>query len=229
MIKRSAVLRVAGEGTLIVVSVLVALTADAWLEQRRQRSELAEHVTALSRDFMQMASRAEESLRVATEAADAGRYLLGAIREGVIDTDATYRWFGRIQNYEVFSPSIGAYQTLVATGDIELLPDPSLKRELAEFFGSFEDMRASERLLLETQARFQESSAFAQLAGKHRDTGYDIAPVRSFSMEEWARSPEMLNGIAMVVVRQADVAEDYRFLVQRLNTIQESLSSLGTG
>ena len=70
--------------------------------------------------------------------------------------------------YEVFTPSIGAYQALVASGNIELLENDRLKRELADFFGSFEDVRASERLLLDTQIEFFGSKTFSQLAGWHR-------------------------------------------------------------
>jgi len=48
---RSVLIRMIGESVLIVVSILLALSADAWLDSRKQAAQLEGHVAALARDF----------------------------------------------------------------------------------------------------------------------------------------------------------------------------------
>ena len=231
MSKSNSALKVLGEGALIVVSVLLALSADAWLERLKERGQLQEHVAALSRDFAQMEERAKRSLLFATRGSESGRKLLEAIYAGEVDTDSTRYWIGMTQfGHEVFSPSIGAYQALIATGDIELLPDPELKRQLGEFFGSFDDLRVSERLLVDTQARLGERPIQARLAPMHRTGAYGIPlpPEGVFTQEAWGASPEWLHGLGVLVMRHVDVRNDYEFLLESIQDIRARLTVLQT-
>ena len=215
MSKSNSALKVLGEGALIVVSVLLALSADAWLERLKERGQLQEHVAALSRDFAQMEERAKRSLLFATRGSESGRKLLEAIYAGEVDTDSTRYWIGMTQfGHEVFSPSIGAYQALIATGDIELLPDPELKRQLGEFFGSFDDLRPIQ----------------ARLAPMHRTGAYGIPlpPEGVFTQEAWGASPEWLHGLGVLVMRHVDVRNDYEFLLESIQDIRARLTVLQT-
>ena len=162
---RSVLFRMIGENVLIVVSILLALSADAWLDSRNQAAQLDGHVAALARDFDTMLERVDASHNAANRGGvESGRHLSILMQEGSeIDPDLARELLWHLVFYEVFSPSVGAYQALVASGNLELLENYELKLELADFFGSFEDVRASERLLLDTQVAFFASKSFSRL------------------------------------------------------------------
>lgn len=167
--ERSAMIRMISESGLIVASNLLALSADAWLDSRDRAVQLDRQVAALARDFDTMLERVNASYGAADRGVESGRRLSIFMQGGAeLNPDLAPELLWHLIFYEVFTPSIGAYQALVASGNIELLENDRLKRELADFFGSFEDVRASERLLLDTQIEFFGSKTFSQLAGWHR-------------------------------------------------------------
>ena len=84
----------------------------------------------------------------------------------------------------------------MASGDIEVLDDSQLVRELVDFFGSFEDMRASERLLLDSQLHFIESETFSRLAGDHRLGLAEIPSAGEVPVDQWKSSDGFMNAIA---------------------------------
>ena len=129
-----------------------------------------------------------------------------------------------IGNYRT-AVSIGAICRLVASGDIELLENDELKRELAAFFGSFEDLRESERLLLDTQLIFVQSGAFSRIAGWHRLGVGGLPAAGKVPLEQWSRSDEFMNGVGILTVRQLDVLDDYEFLRTRINNIGEAIAA----
>ena len=161
--------RMAAESFVIVASILLALSADAWLDARRQDDQRADHLLSLARDFEQMSVRANDSFHTAGKAVKSGKKLLDhLINSPIVESGPAQQWLDDLAYYEVFSLSVGAYEALVASGNIEPLNDSELVHELAVFFGSFSDMRASERLLLDAQLNFAESETYARLAGDHR-------------------------------------------------------------
>ena len=219
------------EGVVIVVSVLLALSADAWWSRVEDGRRMDDHVRALSRDFEQMAQRNDTSLQVARRSEEAGFAFLAALgnEEFSLLSDSSGVWLKALGQYEAFSPSTGAYEALIASGDLELLPDAELKRGLAEFFGSFEDVRVTERGLRESQDSFFLSEAFADSWGVHRLLGYpdDVAdgqnPPSPEVLREWAESNAFLNGLTWLILNNVSAVEDYEFLQQELDGILPEL------
>lgn len=208
------------EGILIVVSILLALSADAWLDSRNQAAQLESHVAALGRDFDTMLERVNASYNAASRAVDAGRHLSVFTQGGPkIDPEEARELLWHLVFYEVFTASPGAYEALVASGNLELLQDYELKRELAEFFGSFEDVRASEKLLLETQISFFASESFSRLAGWHRMGQAGVPVAADFPVDQWSGSDDFMNAVGLYTIRQADVLEDYEYLRSRIQHI----------
>lgn len=211
------------EGAVIVVSVVLALSADAWWGGREQAERTREHVEALRRDFRQMSVRTDSSLVSATRAVEAGVWLQQAMASPGLDPDSALSRLGSLFYYEAFSPSVGAYEALIASGNVERLGDAELRRELSEFFGSFEDLRVSERLLVEAQAHLIETDEFAQLVGTQRVIRPFVEGLPDAGappVGRWASAPVLVNGLAHVLLRQADVRDDYDFLRLRLDEIQ---------
>jgi hypothetical protein len=214
------------ESVLIVVSILLALSADAWLDSRKQAVQLDGHVAALARDFDTMLERVNASYDAANRGVESGRHLSILMQEGSeIDPDLAPELLWHLVFYEVFTPSVGAYQALVASGNLELLENDVLKIELADFFGSFEDVRASERLLLDTQVAFFASKTFSHLAGWHRMGQGGLPVAGKFPVDQWSGSDEFMNAVGIYTVRQNDVLEDYRYLRTRIQSIAAIIAS----
>ena len=223
---RQVLIRMISESVLIVVSILLALSADAWLDSRNQAAQLEGQVAALGRDFDTMLEKVNASFSAANRGAESGRRLSILMQEGSeIDPDLAPELLWHLVFYEVFTPSVGAYQALVASGNLELLDNDALKIELADFFGSFEDVRASERLLLDTQIAFFASKSFSELAGWHRMGQAGIPVAGKFPVDRWSGSDEFMNAVGIYTVRQNDVLEDYRYLRNRIQSVAVLLAA----
>jgi len=226
---RSVVVRAISESVLIVVSILLALSADAWLDSRKQAVQLDGQMAALARDFDTMLEKVDASHYAANRGVESGRHLSTLMQEGSeIDPDLARDWLWYLVFYEVFSPSIGAYQALIASGNIELLDNGELKLELAEFFGSFEDVRASERLQLDTQISIFGSESFSRLAGWHRMGQGGVPVAGNFPVDQWSGSDEFMSAVGILTVRQADVLEDYEYLRTRIQSIAMAIAAVAT-
>lgn len=220
------VIRMISESVLIVVSILLALSADAWLDSRKQAAQLDGQLAALERDFQTMLERVDASHYAASRGVEAGTHLSELMQEGSeIDPDLAREWLWHLVFYEVFTTSVGAYQALIASGNLELLDNDGLKSELADFFGSFEDVRASERLQLDTQVAVFGSEAFSRLAGWHRMGQGGVPVAGNFPVEQWSGSDELMNAVGILTVRQADVLEDYEYLRTRIRNIAAAIAA----
>ena len=101
-----------------------------------------------------------------------------------------------------------------------------MKRELASFFGSFEDMRVSEQILVNNITRLWQSHEYTHLIGFQRlsipgrpEFEFGEAPI-----EEWKESEFLLSYVASITQSQQDVRDDYGYLLERLDTIQGALA-----
>ena len=225
---RSGVRGAAVEVFIIVVGIGLALSADAWWDDLQQDKRVRQHLTSLVRDFEQMSARADSSLTTATTAVAAGKKLQAAFNPGgpPLEPDSALAWVSRLLTYEVFSPGVGGYEALVASGDLEHLGNQELKRNLGEFFGSFEDMRVSERFLLEAQAQLIREEVFARYVGVERILGPFVEgfpSLRGAPVDMWGSSPILVNGLASLTMCQRGVLEDYRYLRVRLDEIHTLL------
>ena len=226
---KTSVARVLGEGIVIVVSVLVALSADAWWDSRHDATRRDDYVRALVRDFDQMSQRMDQSLGVSGTAVESGsallRYLDGPTSANL--PDSAVKLLRPLFWYEAFSPSIGGYEALVASGDLELLNAPELMQVLADFFGSFQDLRVSEEALRVAQHDLIMSEEFSTLVGAHRIHGnLGLPTFGPPPVARWATSDFLLSRITALVLYQSDVLDDYRFLRSRIDQIQERLTPL---
>jgi hypothetical protein len=214
------------ESVLIIVSILLALSADAWLDSRNQAAQLDGHLAALARDFDTMLERVDASYNAANRGVESGTHLSLLLQDGSeIDPDLARDWLWHLVFYEVFSPSVGAYQALVASGNLELLENDGLKLELADFFGSFEDVRASEQLLLDTQVVVFGLEFYSHLAGWHRMGQAGVPVAGKFPVDQWSGSDEFMNAVGILTVRQYDVLEDYEYLKTRIQNIAATIAS----
>ena len=121
------------EALVIVSSILLAFTLDAWWDQAASRSDLRQDLENVAAeiegnrdrllfqiDFMERMTSAGDSLLSVMEAAQEG---------SLISTPDTVLWL--INNYPTFNPSLGAVEAMIASGRLAAIGEPSLRRGLA--------------------------------------------------------------------------------------------------
>jgi hypothetical protein len=212
---------------VIVVSVLLALSADAWWANRTDAQREVGHLNALERDFDQMASRLRASIETSVEGLEAANRLSEALETGppFAVADSAHRMLFALSRFEVFSPARGAYDALIAAGDLELLSSEVLKQQLVEFFGGFDDLRVSEAELLRAQAHLVESRDFEELVGSYRVFRREVIPAAQADVLAWSRSPTIRNAVYNIGTRQGMVLRDYNFLSSLVDEIRETVTT----
>ena len=216
--------RISAEAVAVVGSILLAFGIQAWWDERNQEEQRQGHLSALIRDFEQMSKRATVSFDTADRAVQSGSTLLTRLVTGQELNNATaMQQIMDINYYEVFSPSVGGYESLVNSGGIELLESNELKIELAAFYGSFNDTKASEQMLVNTLGQLLRSPEYSRLVGVHRLPVAKWPINKPAPVEEWKDSEFILSSIALVIMGQSDVLDDYRYLLERINSIREAI------
>jgi hypothetical protein len=127
-------LRVSVEGAVIVISILLALAADAWWESRQQAQHRAELIVALRLDFESTKGRLDESIAWADSLIGLSGAFLELARDAEtvpLDSLRSLLW-GAFQAIE-FEPALSSYEAAIATGDLRLVQEPRLLEALAEF------------------------------------------------------------------------------------------------
>ena len=123
--------RVLGEMGVIVAGVLIALTADSWLQDRKDRATEVKHLVALSAEF----EESRGALRAAVEfkesqIADLGRFLNHRVED--LPPESIAEWVYRgIYVTGSYVPVLSALRDVQSSGDLTLLEDPEIRRGLA--------------------------------------------------------------------------------------------------
>ena len=224
--------RLLAEGVVIVISVLLALAADAWWDRRQEDQAVDQHLRALQRDFGQMQARMDSVLGQTNQNIDASQMILGRITPEAppIPADSLYWAFIDLVDYAVFSPSTAAYASLTATGQIELLEDVELKRLLADFFGYFEDFSATEAAIQRVVFDMLLSPEFSTLVGYDeivRGFGPAGFPGDPVDVRPIAESRGLMNHLGVLSAMYYQALEDYGWMSTRIEEIQRRLPTPG--
>ena len=132
--------RTAGEGLVIVLSILLAFSLDAWWDRWQNDAELQEMLVLLDAELAaneRVLSSSIEVHRAISEAADSA-------------TAASFGFPNAIIPVEKFDATTGALETLLATGMLQQIADPQLRVMIVSWSGFLTDLaekeaRASER------------------------------------------------------------------------------------
>jgi hypothetical protein len=135
--------RLGAELVVVVVGVLLALSADAWNEERIERESEVRHLHALREDFT-------ESQELLTEWADERTQLSAALFNllerdlGDVPADSVGRWiFDGLWEIGSYQPRLTALRDLETSGEIRLLT-PVVRRSIAEFSRRLGDLETIE-------------------------------------------------------------------------------------
>lgn len=139
--------RFLAEGLLIVVSILLAFWIDAWSAKRQEATRGREYLALLASDLRWSISNNETFSANAGGPERAVAQLVRAYYEPELPPrDSLATWFAHVTEWWVVQPRLGTAKMLVATGDLDLLPDDSLRARLPAYltimseFEHFEDL-----------------------------------------------------------------------------------------
>jgi hypothetical protein len=138
----------AAEIAVVVVGVLIALALNAWWAGRQDAAREATYLRQLAADL----ERTEQQISIAdsvsrgSERATA-QLLRAYYRPQVPPADSVRRWLASAVSYSATRPVLGTAEALVATGDLGLVDDDSLRSAITSYL---EGARSG----IELQARF---------------------------------------------------------------------------
>lgn len=128
--------RIFAEGVVIIASILLALAADAWWEERQERADERASLELLDRDLsatMEQLQEFEELMAGSTGAAIAAYVALSGPREA-IDENAISNAIIRAGNRRTVRIPSAAYTDLVSTGRLQVIGDRQLRDQIVRFY-----------------------------------------------------------------------------------------------
>ena len=172
--------RLLAEFAIIVVGVLVALQVEAWRDRSLASDRESEQLEALRADFEVNRQRYVDTIEDQRRMMQHSESLLSVMAGRTpVSPDSVGRLlaFGALSWYEV-EPVTGAYDALIASGDIGLIQDTELRRELADFFAELQAGFEDHDNLMDILAELQRRAApwLVAIAPGRPDVLYDGAP-----------------------------------------------------
>jgi hypothetical protein len=210
------------EALVVVASILVAFSLDAWWSERAERRTEAAHLRALRSDFEQNVSRLKVLIEQEERIADASqRLLLAAISPTTPSPeDSLANLLGQVFNSGRFDPLMGAYEAVVNSGGLAQVRDDSLRLVLAEFASLLEGRYYE---------RFSNELYFDFIRGFTGQLGFSAAVVASDSLAaaaaasrprvELLRDPKFREQLALRYIAESNVAVSYRGLLEKAERV----------
>lgn len=143
--------RILAEGSIIVVSILLAFWIDAWWQERVEQKEFDALVRGLQSDFTASQIHLKEWLSGNERVLRAASEFLAEIRKTPVNNEMEVRheWLVAAVATPTFDPTDTSLRTAVSTGQIELITDTQLRDTLAVWRQQLEDTREDELLIRE--------------------------------------------------------------------------------
>ena len=120
-----------GEIILVVIGILIALQINNWNESRKEKKQELKQLKALKLEFEKNTITFDSLMLHHTQNEQATIKLMNAKNENYTLETLDSLYFKTIYNYN-FDPSRGIYNSLINSGQIELISNALLKYKIAE-------------------------------------------------------------------------------------------------
>lgn len=180
------------EATVIFMSILGALFADSWWEQRETLSREVRYLEDLTVDFTENRARLNEQIVKSDEIIEAARRLLAfesPASARLVGTDSLTSQLYALHWLPTFEPVTKTYDNILSAGELLTLRDRELRAALA----NFQARLALMSIVQETQER-QYVSLFQPYLIEHLDY-LAIATLNSDVALPTARDAESIYGV----------------------------------
>ena len=211
--------RVLVEMLVVVTSILIAFSLDAWWTSRAEERTGVAHLRALQHDFEQNVARLKVHIEREERIADASRRLLLVANSPTTPSpaDSVSNLLGQVFNSGRFDPVMGAYEAVVNSGGLAQIQDDDLRLALAEFAslqaGRYEE-RFSDQLYFDFIRGFEGQLGFsAAVLASDSVSAADVAAVSRFQ-PELLGDPRFREHLALRYLAESGVAASYRRLLE---------------
>ena len=132
---RALVVRLGAEFAIIVIGVLVALTVDAWVEDRSHRQLEVQLLGELRADLDSLSFHANRVLKFDEAVAASLERLIGGLAQSELPpSDSLTKWYLDGVRFPLYRPSAPIADALFATGDIALVRDIEIRRLISTHY-----------------------------------------------------------------------------------------------
>jgi len=126
-----------GEIILVVIGILIALQINNWNEKRKEAIQEQKILGELKSDFLYNKRELNRNIKKATalvNRCDSLIVLFGLPKESV-NLNNVVRFTRLLSAYSTFDPSNGALNSLISSGNLNIIKNDSLKMRLSRWFG----------------------------------------------------------------------------------------------
>ena len=140
------------EVALILAGVIIALAVDSWWTERQNRESELAYLQALMTDFQDNRQTLLDEIEVQKQIVAVGERILQLI-EGGLSSEGEMAFFDQLDDLYYFrewAPITGTYDDLVGSGNLLLIENLEIRKELSAFQRDLSSIREFEGLQTET-------------------------------------------------------------------------------
>jgi hypothetical protein len=209
---------------VVVVSILIAFSLDAWWTKRAEKRTGTAHLRALRSDFEQNVSRLKVHIEREERIADASRRLLRVATSPTTPSpeDSVSNLLGQVFNSGRFDPVMGAYEAVVSSGGLDQVRDDSLRVALADFASLLDGRyyeRFSDEFYFDFIRSFQGQLGFGAAVLASDSLAAANTVTMSPSSRGLLRDPRFREHLALRYLAESGVAASYRSLLAKAERV----------
>jgi hypothetical protein len=134
--------RLAAESAAIVASILFAFAIDAWWDQRQEAAEAQQILLNLQTEFIDYEKQLESQLESMLGQTESARQLLMAVvSKSAVPAPTMDRYLRSLIWAPTFDPPSGARDAVIASGELETIPNAQLRAYLASWPTTIDEVR----------------------------------------------------------------------------------------
>lgn len=134
---------------LIILSVYIALFVEGWAERRKEHKQLIQYYTNFNSEISEDAKELQDVIGDSEKHIKQTNNFLQLIKSKV-NSDSLTWYLSKIMSSTLFSTSkMLSYKSMVASGDLRLIEDISVRHELIELELSYEGVKIQENFYID--------------------------------------------------------------------------------
>jgi hypothetical protein len=132
------------EVVVVVVGIFLAFQVERWYAEKLTRAVALERIDALGEDFVQNREELTFQTQRLTTVLDASENLLELDERNptIEDYDSFYEWLAATSRAPTSRFRRGGYDVLISTGEIDLIADRLLQRDIADFYAFLDELQS---------------------------------------------------------------------------------------
>lgn len=156
LVSQRNIAKLALEGAVIVVSILIAFALDAWWDERQLRQETAEDLAIVQYELAENTRLVQFTMDTMRQVVAANNALIAELMthsgSAMVEVEDTLVFWG-LFSHPTLDPSLGGTDAWIATGRLGGLDSSLLRQRLASVRGKVEDVVEEQRVAREIAVR----------------------------------------------------------------------------